>query len=84
VGLPDMTGFMGGASELDSLSLSFGVAQYRASSLELLKAKIRQYPHGTKFVLRDGPFEANDQRKLEDDLIAVFKSEGMTLERVNH
>jgi len=60
---------------------SYNVAQYAAMSRDLLDAKINQYPPGTKFVLfRTWPV-TEDQRKLEDEVQAIFKKNGMSLEK---
>jgi hypothetical protein len=60
---------------------SYNVAQYAAMSRDLFDAKISQYPPGTKFVLfRSGPV-TEDQRKLEDEVKAIFEKSGMSLEK---
>lgn len=72
VTLPDVPSFSGVES--------FNVAQYTPMSRELLAAKIRQYPRGTKFVLsRVGPV-SEDQRKLEEEIRVIFEKNGMSLE----
>ncbi len=60
---------------------SYRVAQYRMMSRMLLEAKIRQYPRGTKFVLVGLGFQTENQRKLDDEIRALFKKNGMLLER---
>jgi hypothetical protein len=60
---------------------SYNVAQYAAMSRDLLDAKISQYPTGTKFVLSSVWPVAEDQRKLEDEVQAIFKKNGMSLEK---
>jgi hypothetical protein len=60
---------------------SYNVAQYAAVSRDLFGAKISQYPPGTRFVLfRSGPV-TEDQRKLEDEVEAIFEKSGMSLEK---
>jgi hypothetical protein len=59
---------------------SYNVAQYAPMSRDLLEAKINQYPSATNFVLvRTAPL-TDDQRKLEDEVQAIFKKSGMSLE----
>jgi len=60
---------------------SFNVAQYAPMSRELLEAKINQYPPGTKFVLLSIRPLTDVQRKLEDEVQAIFEKSGMLLER---
>jgi hypothetical protein len=60
---------------------SYNVAQYAPMSRDLLDAKINQYPSATNFVLlRTAPL-TDDQRKLEDEVQAIFKKNGMSLEK---
>jgi|HubBroStandDraft_1064217.scaffolds.fasta_scaffold23647_2 hypothetical protein len=60
---------------------SYNVAQYAPMSRNLLDAKINQYPSATNFVLvRTAPL-TDDQRKLEDEVQAIFKKNGMSLEK---
>lgn len=59
---------------------SYNVAQYSPMSRDLLEAKITQYPPGTKFVLRRAWPVTEDQRKLEDEVQAIFENNGMSLE----
>ena len=58
----------------------YNVGQYAPMSRALLEAKIIQYPRGTKFVLRRAWPTTEDQRKLEDEVQAIFKNNGMSLE----
>jgi hypothetical protein len=60
---------------------SYNVAQYAAMSRSLLDAKISQYPPGTKFVMSSVWPVTEDQRKLEDEVQALFKKNGMSLEK---
>lgn len=60
---------------------SYNVAQYSPMSRELLEAKIKQYPLGTKFVLLSVWSLTEDQRKLEDETRAIFDKNGMSLGR---
>lgn len=74
--LPDTTDPLG-----IGINQSFYVAQYSPKSLDLLESKIRQYPRGTKFELRSVRPPTGDQRKLEKEVRAMFKKNGMSLER---
>ena len=60
---------------------SFNLAQYAPRSRGLLVAKISQYPPGTKFLLFSGWPRTEDQQKLEDEVQAIFKKNGMSLEK---
>jgi len=60
---------------------SYNVGQYAPMSHDLLEAKISQYPQGTKFILFRAWPATEDQRKLEDEVEAIFKNNGMTLEK---
>jgi hypothetical protein len=50
-------------------------------SRDLLEAKISQYPTGTKFFLSCAWPVTEDQRKLEDEVQAIFKRNRMSLEK---
>lgn len=58
---------------------SYNVAQFSPMSRELLEAKIKQYPPGTKFVLLSVWSFTEDQQKLEDDTQTIFQEYGMSL-----
>jgi hypothetical protein len=76
VTLPDASNPLG----LNGLG-SYNLAQYSPMSRDLLAAKIRQYPPGTKFVIsRVGPV-SEEQRKLEDEIQVIFEKNGMSLEK---
>jgi len=60
---------------------SYNVAQYASMSRDLLEAKISQYPTGTKFFLSRAWPVTEDQRKLEDEVQAIFERNGMSLEK---
>jgi hypothetical protein len=60
---------------------SCNVAQYRTMSLSLLEAKIKQYPPGSKFVMWQVWPASDDQRKLEDEIRAIFEKNSMSLEK---
>jgi len=60
---------------------SYNVAQYAPMSRDLLDAKINQYPSATNFVLLRTAPVTDDQRKLEDEVQAIFKKNGMSLEK---
>jgi hypothetical protein len=64
-----------------SATESYNVAQYAPTSRDLLDAKISQYPPGTSFVLLSAWPLTEDQRKLEDEVQAIFKKNGMSLEK---
>lgn len=57
----------------------FQIAQYTPKSLELLEAKISQFPPGSKFVLV--PLMGNeDERRLQDQVKPLFQKHGMFLQ----
>lgn len=59
---------------------SYNVAQYAPTSRDLLDA-ISQYPPGTNFVLLSVWPLTDDQRKLEDEVQAIFQKNGISLGR---
>jgi hypothetical protein len=59
--------------------LSFGVAQYKTSSIEQFEQKILQFPSGSRFVTRPMPFAKSDERPLIDEVQAVFRKHGLIL-----
>jgi hypothetical protein len=58
---------------------NYQVAQYNPKSLELLEAKIAQFPRGTKFSLTPTSPQNQDQKQLEDEVQAIFEKNGMIL-----
>jgi hypothetical protein len=60
----------------------YQVAQYNPKSLELLEAKIAQFPRGTRFSLIPTSPQNRDQMQLEDQVQELFEKNGMTLLRV--
>lgn len=58
---------------------SYQVAQYKPKSLELLEAKIGQFPRGTRFSLIPTSPENQDQKLLEDEVQTIFEKNGMIL-----
>lgn len=58
---------------------SFNVAQFQPQSLEGLDDKVRQYPRGTHFQWMPRPGAGSDQKKLEDQVREIFRSDGMVL-----
>jgi len=60
---------------------NYEIAQYSAKSLELLDAKIAQFPRQSRFVLENYQPDTEDQRHLEDQVKAVFEYRGMILEK---
>jgi hypothetical protein len=76
VSVPDTTTPLG----IDASQL-YSVAQYAVASRALLDAKVSQFPPGTKFVLSASSPSTDEQQKLEDEVRAIFKKYGMTLEK---
>ncbi len=62
--------------------VSFGVAQYQASSIEQFEQKLLQFPSGSRFVTRPTPFANSDVRPLVDEEQAIFRKHGLTLEPI--
>ena len=58
---------------------NYQVAQYSSKSLELLEAKIAQFPRGTKFALTPTSPQNQDQKQLEEQVQALFERNGMIL-----
>jgi hypothetical protein len=58
---------------------SYQVAQYNPKSLELLEAKIAQFPRGTRFSLTPTSPQNQDQKQLEGRVQALFEKNGMIL-----
>jgi len=58
---------------------NYEIAQYSAKSLELLSAKIAQFPKGTRFVMRDNTPESKAQKQLEDKVKDLLEQHGMIL-----
>jgi hypothetical protein len=61
---------------------SYQVAQYNPKSLELLEAKVAQFPRGTRFSLIPTSPQNRDQMQLEDQVQELFEKNGMTILRV--
>ena len=61
---------------------SYQVAQYNPKSLDLLEAKIAQFPGGTRFSLTPTFPQNQDQQRLEDQVQALFEKNGMIFLRV--
>lgn len=75
VRLPDTTEPMGFANPS-----GFGVAQYGPRTMELLDAKLQQFPRGTTFALQPLMGERNsDRERLEAKVRALFAKRGMVL-----
>jgi hypothetical protein len=75
VSLPDTSEPLGFA-----YPFGFGVAQYGPLTIELLDAKLRQFPRGTTFVLRQTPFDDNsDKQRIEAKVRELFQRRGMVL-----
>jgi hypothetical protein len=62
----------------------YSIGQYQTMSRELLAAKIKQYPRGTRFLLSDPWAATEDQRKLEMEIQTLFARSGMSLEKPDH
>ena len=60
---------------------NYQVAQYSIKSLDLLEAKIEQFPRRTLFVLRPSSPQTGDQRALESEAQVLFARRGMTLKK---
>jgi hypothetical protein len=58
---------------------NYQVAQYNLKSLELLEAKIVQFPRGTRFSLTPTSPQNQDQKRLEDEVQTIFEKNGMIL-----
>ncbi|MGH9587653.1 MAG: hypothetical protein ACRD3F_11920, partial [Acidobacteriaceae bacterium] len=58
---------------------SFQIAQYEIGSLELLDAKVAEFPRGTRFVLPPWVPNDSDRQKLEDRVKAILARHGMVL-----
>jgi hypothetical protein len=58
---------------------NYQVAQYNPKSLELLEAKIAQFPRGTRFSLIPTSPQNQDQRQLENEVQTILEKNGMTL-----
>jgi hypothetical protein len=62
--------------------VSFGVAQYQASSIDQFEQKLLQFPSGSHFVTRPMAFANSDLRPLIDEEQAIFRKHGLTLEPI--
>jgi len=58
---------------------NYQVAQYNPKTLELLEAKIAQFPRGTKFSLTPASPQNQDQNQLDDEVQAILEKNGMIL-----
>jgi hypothetical protein len=58
---------------------SYQIAQYNPKSLELLEAKIAQFPRGTKFSLIPTSPQNQDQKRLESEVQTILEKNGMIL-----
>jgi hypothetical protein len=58
---------------------SYQVAQYNPKLLDLLDAKISQFPRGTRFSLTPTSPQNQDQKQLEQQVQALFEKNGMIL-----
>jgi hypothetical protein len=62
--------------------VSFGVAQYQSASIEQFEQKLLQFPSGSRFVTRPIPFANGDIKPLLNEVQAVFRQHGLTLEAI--
>lgn len=60
---------------------NYQVAQYSIKSLDLVEAKIEQFPQRTLFVLIPSSPQTGDQRALESEAQVLFARHGMTLKK---
>lgn len=60
---------------------NYEIAQYSAKSLELLSAKIAQFPKGTRFVMRNSAPESKAQKQLDDRVKDLLEQHGMIVVR---
>jgi hypothetical protein len=58
---------------------NYQVAQYNPKSLELLEAKIAQFPRGTRFSLIPTSPQNQDQKQLENEVQTILEKNGMIL-----
>jgi hypothetical protein len=58
---------------------NYQVAQYNPKSLELLEAKVAQFPSGTRFSLTPTSPQNQDQLRLEDEVQKILEKNGMIL-----
>jgi hypothetical protein len=63
---------------------NYEVAQYSAKSIELLGAKIAQFPKGSRFVMTISTPQTEDQKRLDDRVKDLLKQHGMTTEQDPH
>ena len=76
VSLPDTSEPLGLA-----IPLGFGIAQYGPRTIELLDAKLQQFPRGTIFVLQPTPDNDNlDDQRIKAKVRDLFQKRGMILE----
>ncbi len=61
-------------------SQNYQVAQYTEKSIELLEAKLEQYPKGTSFTLIPSSPTTADQKSLEQEAVTIFAKHGMKLQ----
>jgi hypothetical protein len=60
---------------------NYEIAQYSAKSLELLGAKIAQFPKGSRFVMTSTTPQTEEQKRLDDRVKDLLEEHGMTAER---
>jgi hypothetical protein len=63
---------------------NYEIAQYSAKSLELLGAKIAQFPKGSRFVMTNTTPQTEEQKRLDDKVKNLLEEHGMTAELDPH
>ena len=60
---------------------NFGVGPFQVKSLDLLDAKIAQFPRGTRFMLIPSSPPTADQKALEQQVTEIIMSKGMSISK---
>jgi hypothetical protein len=63
---------------------NYEIAQYSSKSLELLGAKIAQFPKGSRFVMTNNTPDSQEQKQLDDRVKDLFAQHGMVIEGDRH
>jgi len=63
---------------------NYEIAQYSANSLELLGAKIAQFPKGSRFDMTTMMPQTEDQKRLDDEVKDLLEEHGMIVDRAVH
>ena len=59
---------------------NYGIARYSAKSLEVLGAKIAQFPKASRFVIARGSPQNDEHKKLEGSVETLLEQHGMVAE----